>query len=84
MRLFSLPLSLSPSTGDLVSNWAAFVGWPSPIKDAHFKYHRSLWRALALIPATPLLHFRSDSALGLLHGAPLAPCFSHCLLLSLV
>src|SRR4029434_9648508 len=41
----TVPLSLSPSTGDLVSNWAVLVGWPSPIKDAHFTYHRSLWLA---------------------------------------
>src|SRR4029434_1057825 len=76
----TLPLSLSPSTGDLVSNWAVLVGWPSPIKDAHFTYHHSLWLAGShpFIPATPRLRFRSDSALGLLNGAPLAPCFSHC------
>ena len=38
----TVPLSLSPSTGDLVFDWDAFVGWPSPIKDAHFTFHRSL------------------------------------------
>ena len=59
----TVPLSLSPSTGDLVSNWAAFVGWPSPIKDAHFTYHLSLWLAGShpFGPATPLLHFRSNA-----------------------
>ena len=41
MRLFSLPLPLSPSTGDLASDWAAFVGWPSSIKDGHFVPSRS-------------------------------------------
>src|SRR4029434_1721754 len=48
VRLFSLPLSLSPSTGDLVSNWAAFVGWPSSIKDGHFIPSLSLARWLTL------------------------------------
>ena len=43
VRLFSL----SPSTGDLVSNWAAFVAWPSPIKTAHFIPSLSLARWLS-------------------------------------